>query len=165
MPEGKNEFYPGSRFQPPNGVYQTPSDLTHPSVSDRVIIIFTLRIPNSFRSMISGSPAPCILVQGAIPPLVEALLDEGEIFLKHFQLDVPPLPVHAAGPRSSCNSRVFWPKDCRHRPVPLFEQRARAGPPRHQAAGQRQSAFPLIVRSLCPDQRSFKTDVNFSNTL
>src|SRR5260221_11592353 len=28
----------------------------------------------------------------------------------------------------------------------LFEQRARAGPPRHQAAGQRPSAFPIIFR-------------------
>ncbi len=27
----------------------------------------------------------------------------------------------------------------------IFEQRARAGPPRHQAAGQRQSAFPIIL--------------------
>ena len=37
--------------------------------------------------------ALAILVQGAIPPPVEALLDEGEAFLKHFRLDVPPVPV------------------------------------------------------------------------
>src|SRR6266568_2948864 len=34
-----------------------------------------------------------ILVQGAIPPVVEALLDESETFLEHFHLDMPPLPV------------------------------------------------------------------------
>jgi hypothetical protein len=37
--------------------------------------------------------ALAIFVQGAIPPVVEALLDESETFLKHFHLDVPPLPV------------------------------------------------------------------------
>ena len=34
-----------------------------------------------------------ILVQGAIPAPVESLLDDSEAFLKHFQLDVPPLRV------------------------------------------------------------------------
>jgi hypothetical protein len=34
-----------------------------------------------------------ILIQGAIPPPVENLLDEGEAFLKYFHLDVPPLSV------------------------------------------------------------------------
>jgi hypothetical protein len=34
-----------------------------------------------------------ILVQGAIPAPVEALLDDSDAFLKHFQLDVPPLRV------------------------------------------------------------------------
>jgi eukaryotic-like serine/threonine-protein kinase len=37
--------------------------------------------------------ALAILTQGAIPPPVEALLDKGEVFIKQFQLDVPPLPV------------------------------------------------------------------------
>jgi tetratricopeptide (TPR) repeat protein len=37
--------------------------------------------------------AIAILVQGAIPKPVETLLDEGATFLKHFHLDVPPLPV------------------------------------------------------------------------
>jgi transposase-like protein len=32
----------------------------------------------------------------------------------------------------------------------IFEQRARAGPSRHQAADQRQSAFPLVLGSLAP---------------
>ena len=35
----------------------------------------------------------------------------------------------------------------------IFEQRARAGRPRHQAAGQRQSAFSLILGSLANDRR------------
>lgn len=34
-----------------------------------------------------------IFVRGAIPPAIETLLDEGEAFLKHFHLDVPPLHV------------------------------------------------------------------------
>ena len=37
--------------------------------------------------------AIAILVQGAIPMPIETQLDEGETFLKHFHLDVPPLPV------------------------------------------------------------------------
>jgi hypothetical protein len=37
--------------------------------------------------------ALAILVQGAIPPPVETLIDEGEAFFKLFHLDVPPLPV------------------------------------------------------------------------
>jgi hypothetical protein len=37
--------------------------------------------------------ALAILTQGAIPPPVEALLDKGEVFIKQFHLDVPPLPV------------------------------------------------------------------------
>lgn len=37
--------------------------------------------------------ALAILTQGAIPPPVEALLDEGEVFIKQFYLDVPPLPI------------------------------------------------------------------------
>ena len=37
--------------------------------------------------------ALAILTQSAIPPPVEALLDEGEVFIKQFHLDVPPLPV------------------------------------------------------------------------
>ena len=43
-------------------------------------------------------------------------------------------------------------EDCRNRRA-IFEQRARAGPPRHQAAGQRQSAFPLLLGSLAHDRR------------
>jgi hypothetical protein len=34
-----------------------------------------------------------ILVQGAIPTPVETLLDEDETLLKHFYLDIPPVPV------------------------------------------------------------------------
>jgi len=37
--------------------------------------------------------ALAILAQGAIPPPVEALLDEGETFLQYFHIDLPPLPV------------------------------------------------------------------------
>ena len=44
-------------------------------------------------------------------------------------------------------------EDYRHRPVPYLNNHARAGPPRHQAAGQRQSAFPLLLGSLAHGRR------------
>jgi hypothetical protein len=65
--------------------------ITH-LILDQFEEIFTLgsELPGADAEV---SQALAILVQGAIPPPVETLLDEGETFLKQFRLDVLPLPV------------------------------------------------------------------------
>jgi hypothetical protein len=69
-----------------------------------------------------------ILTQGAIPPAVEALLDEGELFLKHFRLDIPPLPVVLSMRQDYFSALNRWrsslPQICQNN----FELRALRGP-------------------------------------
>jgi hypothetical protein len=65
--------------------------ITH-LILDQFEEIFTLGAERP-RADAEVGQALAILVQGAIPPPVETLLDEDETLLKHFHLDVPPLPV------------------------------------------------------------------------
>jgi hypothetical protein len=72
--------------------------------------------------------AIAILVQGAIPPLVETLLDESETFLKHFRLDVPPLPVLLSLREDYVFALNRWRDRLPHLGQNHFELRALRGP-------------------------------------
>ena len=72
--------------------------------------------------------ALAIFVQGAIPPAVETLLDEGEAFLKHFHLDVPPLPVLLSIRQDYVFALNRWRSHLRQLGENHYELRALSGP-------------------------------------
>jgi TIR domain len=72
--------------------------------------------------------ALAIFVQGAIPPPVETLLDEGEAFFKHFHLDVPPLPVLLAVREDYVFALNRWRSHLRQLGENHYELRALRGP-------------------------------------
>jgi hypothetical protein len=72
--------------------------------------------------------ALAIFVQGAIPPAVEILLDEGEAFLKHFHLDVPPLPVLLSVRQDYLLALNRWRSELRQLGENHYELRALRGP-------------------------------------
>ncbi len=72
--------------------------------------------------------ALAIFVQGATPPSVETLLDEGEAFLKHFHLDVPPLPVLLSVRQDYVFALNRWRSHLRQLGENHYELRALRGP-------------------------------------
>ena len=77
--------------------------------------------------------ALAIFVQGAIPPAIETLLDEGEAFLKHFHLDVPPLHVLLSVRQDYVFALNRWRNHLRQLGENHYELRALRGPAAFEA--------------------------------
>jgi hypothetical protein len=96
-------------------------------ILDRFEEIFTLGAERSGADT-EVRQALAIFVQGAIPSAVETLLDEGEAFLKHFHLDVPPLPVLLSVRQDYVFALNRWRSHLRQLGENHYELRALRGP-------------------------------------